>query len=93
MEQFKKENPPNHFETEVANYVQIGLMKRYLKKELGENYTVSEKKAEYEKNWVEKYQHIFRIIFDENKEEFLRTYKEDKDALINAVEEALEDPL
>lgn len=93
MEKFKKENSPEHFESEVANYVQIGLVKRYLEKNLGEDYASNEKKSECEARWVKEHAPIFRTIFNANKDEFLRMYKENKDALIGAVEEALEDPL
>lgn len=77
----------------VADHAQRELIKRYLEKNLGENYFASEKKLECELEWVKKYAAIFRVIFNANKEEFLKMYSEDKELLIDAIEEALEDPL
>lgn len=93
MEGYRKENTPGHFETEVANFIQIGLLQKYLNKKLGENYETNAKKTECEVEWIEKNRKIFRVIFDANKDEFLKMYKEDKVMLIDAIEEVLEEPL
>lgn len=93
MEKFKKENSPEHFEMIVIDHAQRELVRRYLKRQLGENYSASEKKVECELEWVKKNAPIFRVIFNANKDEFLKMYKEDKNMLIDAIEEALEDPL
>lgn len=93
MEKFKKENSPEHLEMVAIDHAQRELVRRYLEKQLGENFSASEKKVECELEWVKKYAAIFRVIFNANKDEFLKMYGEDKELLIDAIEEALEDPL
>lgn len=101
MEKFKKqfgeltakENSAEQSETLVADHAQRELMRRYLERELGENYGSHEKKVACELEWVKKHAPIFRAIFNANKDEFLKIYKEDKNLLVDAIEEALEDPL
>lgn len=89
----KSESSAEHLEMVAIDHTQRELMRRYLEKNLGENYAASEKKLEYELRWVKEQAPIFRAIFNANKDEFLKMYKEDKKMLTDAVEEALEDPL
>lgn len=93
MEKPKNENSAEHLEMVAIDHAQRELIKRYLEKNLGEDYAASEKKVEYELRWVKEHAPIFRVIFNANKDEFLKMYKEDKSMLIDAIEEVLEEPL
>ncbi len=92
-EKIKKENSPEHSELAVINYVQIGLIQRYLKRELGDLVSANPKiKLKYENDWLKEYAPAFREIFNTNKKEFLQMYGKDRDGLIVAVEKELENP-
>ena len=93
MEKPKSENSAEHLEMVAIDHAQRELIRRYLIKNLGENYGTSERKVECELEWVKKQAPIFRAIFNANKDEFLKMYAENKDMLTDAIEEVLEDPL
>lgn len=85
-----KHETPEHFEAEVANYIQLGLLRRYLEKELGTDYVTHERKTELESKWIKEYAPKFRSLFNENKATFLQFYKENREGLIEEAEELLE---
>ncbi len=89
MENPKKISPEKKLETEVADFVQIGLMQKFLKRELGEDYKNSKKKIETEIRWVKEHALDFRRIFSvkENKKLFIEAYQSNKDGLIDYVEQ------
>ncbi len=85
-----KHETPEHFGAEVVNYIQLGLLRRYLERELGPDYEAHDRKSECEMRWIKDHAPKFRSIFEKNKDTFLKFYKENRDELIDAVEEMLD---
>lgn len=94
MENPKKISPEKHLEMEVANYVQAGIMKRFLKRELGKDFEKDEeKKIKMEMIWIKDHAPKFRAIFDANKEAMIEAYKKDKKSVMDLMEKILDDDL
>ena len=87
-----KHETPEHFETEVANYIQLGLIRRYVERERERepNHTDPEWESKCRTQWIEKNASKFRALFNESKMTFLQFYKENREELVKMVEDILE---
>lgn len=93
IEKPNKNSPEKHLEAEVANFLQIGLLRKFLEKKLGTDFEKSGRKTEMELVWIKEHAPTFRIIFSENKEALIDAYKKDMESVVDLMEKILEDEL